>query len=619
MLEDFEPLTDNQTRLLEIYKEFKQASFDEKKIKGLISEIKKTDPNLETQLSEDVILSLDADRQYGFFDFGYSLQYTISGLALRAGILSQENKTLDCLKFLSDQNLATKDHLAIIINEIEQNELPLSVLGVFIAAVVENAESILDENKIREIIRYYLEHKSQIEKAEAIVGYSFDSPLDSPPEITLSKYLVSNVEKLIKDHSILTISGLQFSDIFDEKVRAEIHENCYLTTLGVFLRSDKPKEYMEFLLNKGANPNSAAQVNNDGSTFTIFNFALIKAKSSGNYEIPKILIQHWADYGNLDKDINCPAEIKDEINKIKNAKRFFDGDISVDLKDINERFLKKLCKESGIPSHFLSETEEINADYDKIKKEFKNLASNSEETLSSLLAEILHAGNQLDFPLITPLDLLNRKGFSTKSKEIDEKTKESYKINPHLTPAQFLNKDDLDQKSLILFRDLDATNRFFEETNQLILPKEQLETLNKLKEIYFSTPSHLREVLSAQAQELMDVKQELSELKSETAEQRSDRLTQEGLKKSADDNGQVITVFFKSETAEQREKREERLTQERLERSANKNDQEITDSSKNSNPPSPLPAKRERSEGEGGDFIDSKAQRTSGGGNELKR
>ena len=628
MLRDYEQLNDNQTRLLEIYKEFKQASFDERKIKDLILEIKETDPNLKTQLSEDAIWKSDEDTKHDdnyFFEFSNPVKYTISGLALRAGILSQENKTLDCLKFLSDQNLATKDHLAIIVEIVEEEEEKLlSVLGTVIGTVVEECDSWVDKNKTREIINYYLEHKSQIEKAEAIVGYSFDSPLDSPldspPEITLSKYLVSNVEKLIKDHSILTISGLQFSDIFDEKVRAEIYEDCYLTTLGVFLTSDKPKlDYMEFLLNKGANPNSAAQVNNDGSTVTIFDFALAKARQSTNYEIPKILIQHWADYGNLDDDISCPEEIKTEINKIKNAKRFFDGDISVDLKDINERFLKKLCKESGIPSHFLSETEEINADYDKIKKEFKNLASNSEETLSSLLAEILYAGNQLDFPLITPLDLLNRKGFSTKSKEIDEKTKESYKINPHLTPAQFLNKDDLDQKSLILFRDLDATNRFFEETNQLILPKEQLETLNKLKEIYFSTPSHLREVLSAQAQELMDVKQELSELKSETAEQRSDRLTQEGLKKSADDNGQVITVFFKSETAEQREKREERLTQERLERSANKNDQEITDSSKNSSPPSPLPAKRERSEGEDGDLIDSKAQRTSGGGNELKR
>jgi hypothetical protein len=613
MLNDSEQLTNNQKRLLEIYKEFKEPSFDERKIKDLILEIKETDPNLETQLSEDAIWKSDRDTQHNFisfFDFSNPLKYTISGLALRAGILSQENKTLDCLKFLSDQNLATKDHLAIIVEMVEEEEEKLlSVLGTVIGAVVEEeCDDGVDKNKTREIINYYLEHKSQIEKAEAIVGYSSGYSSDYSKKITLSNYLVSNVGELINDHSILTISGLQFSDIFDEKVKAEIYENSYLTTLGVFVKSDKSElKHMEFLLKEGANPNSVAQVNNDGSTVTIFDFALAKARQSGNYEIPKILILHCADYGNFDEDINCPEDIKAEINKIKNAKRFFDGDISVDLNDINERFLKKLCKESGIPSHFLSDTEETNVNYNKIKKEFKELASNSKETIPNLLAEILHAGNQLDFPSITPLDHLNPEGFSAKDKEIHEKTKESYEINPHLTPAQFLNKDDLDQKSLILFRNLGATNRFFEETNkfseetnQFFLPKEQLETLNKLKEIYFSTPSHLREVLSAQAQELMDVKQEfrevlsaqaqeltdvkqkLSELKSETAEQKEERLTQEGLKKAVVGNAKITNFFtIRAQDPSPRD-------------------------------PSPLPAKRERSEGEVGDFIDSKSQRTSG-------
>jgi len=100
---------------------------------------------------------------------------------------------------------------------------------------------------------------------------------------------------------------------------------------------------MEFLLNEGANPNSPAQVNNDGSIVTIFDFALAKAKQSGNYEIPKILIKYGAEYGNLDEAIDCPEEIKVEINKNKNTKKFFDGDISVDLKDINEAPPIKLC------------------------------------------------------------------------------------------------------------------------------------------------------------------------------------------------------------------------------------------------------------------------------------
>lgn len=583
MLENSEQLTDNQKKLLTIYEEFKKPSFDEEKIKDLISVLKITDPNLKTRLSEKVIWKSDTDTQHNyryFFDFENNFDYTICGLALRAGILSKENKTLDCLKFLSDQNLVTKDHLAIIFVSYEDSEENLSVLGAVIAAVVQNNENDVDENKTREIIRYYLEHKSQIEKAEAIVGYSSDPSR----KITLSNYLVRNVGKLIKDRPILTIFGLQFSDIFDEKVKAEIYENFYLTPLGVFLNSDNPKlKYMEFLLNEGANPNSSAQVNNDGSIVTIFDFALAKAKQSGNYEIPKILIKYGAEYGNLDEEINCPEEIRGEINKNKNTKSFFDGDISVDLRNINEIFLKKLCKESGIPNHLLSETKEINADYVEIKKNFKQLASDSENELSTFLGEILNVGNQLDFPSSVSRDLLDRGGFSEKDKEIYKTTEESYKKNPHLTSAQFLNKDELDKKLLILFRDREASNRFFEQTNQLILPKEQLETLNKLKEMYFSTPSHLVEVFSAQSKELMDVKQKLSEkqklmdlLKSETAEQKEERLTQEDLKKAAEGNSKKITDFFKKPEDTQA--------------------------------PSSLPTKRE---GDGASSSDSKKQRTS--------
>ena len=628
-LEVPEQLTDNQKKLLKIYEDFKKFSFDEKKVKELILDLKTTDPNLETQLSEEMI----DDYHLKFYDFGTSVNYTISGLALIAGISSKENKTLDCLKFLSNQNLVTRDHLAIILDITKEN---FSVLGAVIAPIVLNCEGVLDKDKAREIITYYLEPKSQIEKAEAIVGYYSDP---SRKEITLSNYLVSNIGTLIEDRPFLIRFGLQFSDIFDEKVKAEIYENFYLTPLGVFLNSDNPElqcaefilneganpdsaatiydlmslgalvtsdkpklEFMEFILNKGANPNSAAQVNNDGSTVAIFDFALAIARDSGFFGILKILIQHCADYGNLDEDINCPEEIKAEINKNKNTKKFFDGDISVDLKDINERFLKKLCKESGIPSHLLSETEEINADYRKIKEEFKKLASDSEKTLSSLLAEILHAGNQLDFPSSASHDLLDLKDFSAKNKEIYETTKESYKQNPHLTSAQFLNKDELDKKSLILFRDQKASNRFFEQTNQLILPKEQLETLNKLKEMYFSAPSHVVEVFSAQAQELMDVKQKLSEkqklmdlLKSETAEQKEARLTQEDLKKAADGNVKKITDFFKKPEDTQAPSSLPLLAETSIE-------------PEDTQAPSSLPTKRE---GGGASSSDSKKQLTS--------
>jgi hypothetical protein len=570
-LEVPEQLTDNQKKLLTIYEEFKKSSFDEAKIKDLILDLKTIDPNLETRLSEDVIWKSDNVLKFNFFYSDSYRDYTIFGLALRAGILSNEDsngdKTLDCLKFLLDQNLVTKDALAIIVPENLEN---LSVLGVVIASIVRDFEKNVNTKKTEKIIEYYLEDKSPIEKAEAIVGYSNDTP---PKEVTLSDYLVTNLDLLTYEDdsdknakSILNRFGLQFSDIFDERVKAQIYKNFYLTTLGVFVNLPNPQlKYMEFFLNEGANPNSPAQVNNDGSIVTIFDFALAKAKQSGNYEIPKILIKYGAEYGNLDEDINCPEEIRGEINKNKNTKSFFDGDIPVDLKDINKRFLKKLCKESGIPSHLLSETKEINADYVEIKEEFKKLASDSEKTLSSLLAEILHAGNQLDFPSSESRDLLDLKDFSAKDKEIYKITEESYKKNPHLTSAQFLKKDELDKKSLILFRDQEASNRFFEEINQLILPKEQLETLNELKEMYSSTPSHLVEVFSAQSKELMDVKQKLSDhakelmdvkqklsekqksmdlLKSETAEQKEERLTQEDLKKAAEGNSKKITDFF---------------------------------------------------------------------------
>jgi hypothetical protein len=207
---------------LEIYEEFKKPSFDEKKIKDLILDLKTTDPNLKTQLPEEVINLSDKDLEFNFFDIHTRLDFTISGLALRAGILSKENKTLDCLKFLSDQNLVSKDHIAIIASEEEEN---LSVLGVTIFNVVihnlvDEDENKVDENKTREIIRYYLGDKSQIEKAEAIVSYSTDPSLK---EVTLSNYLVSSMDALTRQKilyrdakSILKRFGLQFSDIFDE-------------------------------------------------------------------------------------------------------------------------------------------------------------------------------------------------------------------------------------------------------------------------------------------------------------------------------------------------------------------------------------------------------------------
>jgi len=233
---------------LEIYEEFKKPSFDEEKIKDLISVLKITDPNLKTRLSEEVIWQSDnsiKDVESYFFMFDGYTNYTVSGLALRAGMLQNENKILDCLKFLSDQNLVSKDHIAIIVysgelffsvSGIEMGEGEnLSVLGATIVNVVRFEGYNVDENKTREIIRYYLGDKSQIEKAEAIIGYFSDQ---TSKEITLSNYLVSNMGRLLtreetldKDaKSILKRFGLQFSDILDEKVKAEIYENFYLTT-----------------------------------------------------------------------------------------------------------------------------------------------------------------------------------------------------------------------------------------------------------------------------------------------------------------------------------------------------------------------------------------------------
>jgi len=238
-----------------------------------------------------------------------------------------------------------------------------------------------------------------------------------------------------------------------------------------------------------------------------------------------------------------------------------EGDLLIPAEEVNQNHLKYLCKQSGIPEHFLTISQEKpqSAVYFEIVKKFQTKESDIKNDLNVLLGELLHKDNPFDFPAISGVDLLLDPKFNQENEDT-KKTIESYEKEPYLKPDNFLNNEEFNKKLTILVRNKEIADRFFATTKDWILPQNQHLVLRQLEE-YLKIPSHTKAVFIQQHQDFLGLKKELlttekklSVLSTESTEAREVRIIQEALKNAAEIGNQPkITTFFKKVTREERQ------------------------------------------------------------------
>jgi len=242
-------------------------------------------------------------------------------------------------------------------------------------------------------------------------------------------------------------------------------------------------EAIETLLELGADINLQTE-KEDGAILT----SLIIAIENNNRAVTKCLLENGANYDGL--DLQNKPDLVNEIEKIKKTKAVFAGDLSIPYDQINEKHLRYLCKQSGIPDHLLTtdENKPQSERYVDLVEKFKTSEADKKDDLNVLLGELLHHDDPFDFPAVAGFDMLSNSKFMTGDNA--RKTIESYEKNPHLKPENFLTDNGYDEKLAILIRNPQQTDNFFLTTKNWIIPQQQHDFLQKLKKEYFDiTPS----------------------------------------------------------------------------------------------------------------------------------
>lgn len=224
------------------------------------------------------------------------------------------------------------------------------------------------------------------------------------------------------------------------------------------------------------------------------------AIGNGKAEVIDFLLINEANYDKAFEKGN--PEIKSKINKIRATHELYDGSLSIAVEEINQEYLKNLCRKSGVPRHLLEIDKDCpeSIEYCEIVQKFLTKEDEIKSDLNVFIGKLLNIDNPSEFPEILGFDFLANKRFAD-IKESGMTTMASYEEKPYLKPTNFFKKKYLKEKLAILLRNPQLTENFFLSTEKYILPKQQHEALQELKKVYYQYDPALKLALNQQHRE----------------------------------------------------------------------------------------------------------------------
>jgi len=238
------------------------------------------------------------------------------------------------------------------------------------------------------------------------------------------------------------------------------------------------------------------------------------AISLDKMEATKILLENQADTSKIEHNLGWEFALKyqPEIDKIKKAKKVYEGDISIPAEEINQDYLFKLCRELGTPEHLLiSQDAPLSPAYSKIINDLQTKEAKEKykiEYLNHFISELL-INNYPDITSMRTFDDLIKikqqnyfKDLNQKERDIIEKTIEFYEKKPHLKPQNFLTiltEEEFDEKLQILVKNREIADKFFADTKDWVLPLRQKYGLQKLKKEYDKISQSTKEEVISQS------------------------------------------------------------------------------------------------------------------------
>jgi hypothetical protein len=305
--------------------------------------------------------------------------------------------------------------------------------------------------------------------------------------------------------------------------------------------------------------------------------------------IIKILLENGARFEEDREQYGLPIEITNEIKKIIETKKFYDG--SEDLiekicecstaseidEKINIEHLKFLFKQSGIPEHLTAIAQDPKNLPSEISKIIKEIATPEEEFLKDLdltLGILNNAIDKVNFPVSIGYNSLVTRDPVWGSKLVEseetkrelynqQKTIASYISNPSLQPNLFLEKNSELEIEVMFLLAGEAKEMFLENSKKCILPKAMHQKIKNIKQKLLSVDPALDMALSLIKNKLESqnakTQEELTETKQkvEILEQRLARLeliiSQQKKEEPSQEQAPTRTINYSEEITPDRE------------------------------------------------------------------